>query len=94
MTVITGNYLHKNFLNIKHNVVLNPISDSIPVEKLFKLYILTVSYVKNKELKIIYYSAGNHFVVRKSSLSIFQLEKVSIGHGCPRQMPFRKRVYM
>ena len=22
------------------------------------------------------------------------LEKVSIGHGCPRQMPFRKRVYM
>ena len=25
---------------------------------------------------------------------IFKLEKVSIGHGCPRQMPFRKRVYM
>ena len=24
----------------------------------------------------------------------FQLEKVSIGHGCPSQMPFRKRVYM
>ena len=23
-----------------------------------------------------------------------KLEKVSIGHGCPRQMPFRKRVYM
>ena len=24
----------------------------------------------------------------------YKLEKVSIGHGCPRQMPFRKRVYM
>ena len=23
-----------------------------------------------------------------------KLEKVSIGHGCPHQMPFRKRVYM
>ena len=23
-----------------------------------------------------------------------QLEKVSIGHGCLRQMPFRERVYM
>ena len=26
--------------------------------------------------------------------TILKLEKVSIGHGCPRQMPFRKRVYM
>ena len=25
---------------------------------------------------------------------VIRLEKVSIGHGCPRQMPFRKRVYM
>ena len=23
-----------------------------------------------------------------------KLEKVSIGRGCPRKMPFRKRVYM
>ena len=25
---------------------------------------------------------------------LFKLEKVSIGHGCPRQMPFRERIYI
>ena len=28
-----------------------------------------------------------------SLMNFLKLEKVSIGHGCPRQMPFRKRVY-
>ena len=30
----------------------------------------------------------------KNVIKVKKLEKVSIGHGCPRQMPFRKRVYM
>ena len=33
---------------------------------------------------------GQQITVSKN----LKLEKVSIGHGCPRQMPFRKRVYM
>ena len=37
-----------------------------------------------------------HFVSSNESEETeeIKLEKVSIGRGCPRQMPFRKRVYM